>query len=75
MEYKVVAEESVPDVEVEVAKLIGEGWVPQGGFMVAVETEFEVSWFYQAMVKDDAPKNWREEMAQAQLKALEKRGI
>jgi hypothetical protein len=49
--YQIVGDRYSDFVEVEVMRLIGEGWQPLGGASVATETETQYGETIQAMVK------------------------
>jgi hypothetical protein len=53
MEYKVVeASGKVLNLQEEVYRHIGDGWVPLGGVAVAFSSVSNLWWYYQAMIKE-----------------------
>lgn len=60
MKYSVICEETLPELETEVAIYIGDGWEPLGGIAVCLEPsndgdggEYQKPYYYQAMIETD----------------------
>ena len=50
-EYKIVEEHNEFSLEININKMIKNGWKPQGGLQI-VRNSYDLDKFYQAMVKE-----------------------
>ena len=59
MEYEILIEEELEDLEAAVALYIIKKWIPQGGMAVQekdLEIGYKISYYYQAMIKNVTDK-------------------
>ena len=53
-DYCVIKEDALSGLQKEVQRLLGKGWVPQGG--IAIESMSYSNQYYQAMIKPKPPE-------------------